>query len=89
MKIRFNKNHLDYKEGKEYEVLDPTAVYLVRLNVAKEVVGKDGNPPATKKPKAPAKPKAPSKPKAPKAPKVKQEKSPVSTKELKTDIETK
>lgn len=83
MKIRFNKNHLDYKEGVEYEVLYPTAVYLVRLKVAKEVVGKDGNPPATKKAKAPAKPKAP------KAAKVKQEKALVTTKELKTDIETK
>jgi hypothetical protein len=83
MKIRFNKNHLDYKEGGEYEVLDPTAVYLVRLQVAKEVVAKDGKTPTVKKSKAPAKPKAP------KAPKIKLEKAPVTTKELKTDIETK
>lgn len=70
MKIRFNKDHLDFKEGKEYDVLEPTAIYLVGLKVAKEVTAKDGKAPDLTK-------------------KVKEEKTPVTTKELKTDIETK
>jgi len=70
MKIRFNKDHLDFKEGNEYDVLEPTAIYLVGLKVAKEVVDKGGKAPDLTK-------------------KVKEEKAPVTTKELKTDIETK
>lgn len=71
MKIRFNKDYLDFKEGKEYDnILEPTAVHLVRLGVAKEVVDKAGKAPDLNK-------------------KVKEEKAPVTTKELKTDIETK
>ncbi|MNI22839.1 hypothetical protein D3C87_850880 [compost metagenome] len=75
MIIRFDKDHLDFKEGKEYDVTpDSVAVYLVRLKVAKEVTGLDGKPPVKK---APAKPK------------VKKEKAKVETKELKTPVENK
>lgn len=44
MKIRFSKDHLDFKSGKEYDVLDATATYLIRVGAAKEVVakGKEG-----------------------------------------------
>ena len=40
MKVRFNKDHIDFKEGKDYDVIDTTAVYLIRLGVAKEVTTK-------------------------------------------------
>jgi len=52
MKIRFNKNHIDFVEGKEYDVNDGTATYLVRLGVAKEVVTKAKEPVKPKQPKA-------------------------------------
>lgn len=45
MKLKFNRNFLDFKKDKSYDVNpEGTAKYLVRMRIAKEVVGKDGKP---------------------------------------------
>lgn len=66
MKIKFIKNHLDFKAGETYKVADGLGKYLVRVKIAKEVTGKGGNAepaapekkiaePVTPKPVAPEK----------------------------------
>jgi|GEM_PF-4081001 len=53
MKLKFKRNYLDFKEGKEYNV-EPlsTAKYIISMSIAKEVVEKDGTPKKAKEPKS-------------------------------------
>lgn len=45
MKLKFNRDYLDFKTGKTYDVNpDSTAKYIVSMSIAKEVVTKDGQP---------------------------------------------
>jgi hypothetical protein len=49
MKIKMLKDYLDFKEGKEYEILGPSGDHLVRQKIAKYVTDKDGNAKEDKK----------------------------------------
>lgn len=43
MKLKFNRNYLDFEKGKTYDVKPPASKYIIAMRIAKEVVKKDGS----------------------------------------------
>lgn len=42
MLLKFNRDYLDFKKDKQYDVVDTTAKYILAMSIAKEVVDKGG-----------------------------------------------